>query len=422
MARQIDLGPVSHTPGMVANSDTGDVSADHYHRYREDIALMKTLGLQGYRFSIAWPRILPGGTGQVNEAGLAFYDRLVDALLEAGITPFATLYHWDLPQALQDRHGGWLSRAIVEPYVHYADVVSRRLGDRVRHWATFNEPRIFTVLGYMDGQHAPGLADEASGPRVAITSWWRTAWRCRPAPERRAGSGWASCTRSTQSRRRTTIPTCWPAGAGCPGEPVVRRACTARSLSRRVHMPGFSSLAVEPGDMDLIHPLDFVGVNYYSRSIVGEDRPEGAPAEYTAMGWEVYPRACTTRSNGSMIPATRRRSMSPKTARPSTTRSRRMAGVHDDRRTAYLRRHFRRLAGDQDGVPLRGYFVELLDNFSGRTATTSASAGIRGLCHLRADGQRQRVVLQGRDRAQRSGRLAVQTHEEHGGEVTVGDW
>jgi len=267
----------SHTPGMVANGDTGDVSADHYHRYREDIALMKTLGLQGYRFSIAWPRILPGGTGQVNEAGLAFYDRLVDALLEAGITPFATLYHWDLPQALQDRHGGWLSRAIVEPYVHYADVVSRRLGDRVRHWATFNEPRIFTVLGYMDGQHAPGLADEASGLRVAhhvlvAHGMAVPVLRQNAGPEAQVGIVYALNPVEAANDNPEVLARQRVLDAQVNRwfvEPVL----LGRYPDELLQMPGFSSLAVEPGDMDLIHtPLDFVGVNYYSRSIVGSDR------------------------------------------------------------------------------------------------------------------------------------------------------
>ena len=148
----------SHTPGKVLNGDTGDVACDHYHRWREDVELMASLNLRAYRFSIAWPRILPQGTGAVNQAGLDFYSRLVDALLERGIEPLVTLYHWDLPQALQDR-GGWPNRAIVDAFVHYADVVTRALSDRVTYWATHNEPFVFTFVGYMEGRHAPGLRD-----------------------------------------------------------------------------------------------------------------------------------------------------------------------------------------------------------------------------------------------------------------------
>jgi beta-glucosidase len=145
----------SHTPDKVLNGDTGDVACDHYHLWREDVALMKNLGLNAYRFSVSWPRILPKGRGRVNQAGLDFYSRLVDALLEAGITPYLTLYHWDLPQALDDA-GGWPERSITDAFCDYADVVSRALGDRVKHWMTMNEPHIISFLGYWDGVHAPG--------------------------------------------------------------------------------------------------------------------------------------------------------------------------------------------------------------------------------------------------------------------------
>jgi beta-glucosidase len=135
----------SHTPGKVVNGDTGDVACDHIHRYPEDVQLMASLGLDAYRFSVAWPRVLPSGTQAVNEQGLAFYDDLVDKLLEAGITPHVTLYHWDLPQALQDR-GGWENPDSVNWFVEYADLVSRTLGDRVKHWITFNEPFVVSMV------------------------------------------------------------------------------------------------------------------------------------------------------------------------------------------------------------------------------------------------------------------------------------
>ncbi len=135
----------SHTPGKTLNGDTGDVACDHYHRFPEDIQLMSELGVGAYRFSIAWPRILPKGKGQVNEAGLAFYDRLVDGLLAKNIQPFATLYHWDLPQALDDE-GGWLNRDTADYFAKYTDVISRRLGDRVKNWMTFNEPKCVSFV------------------------------------------------------------------------------------------------------------------------------------------------------------------------------------------------------------------------------------------------------------------------------------
>jgi len=146
----------SHLPGKVFDGHTGDVACDHYHRWREDIALMKQLGLHAYRLSLAWPRIQPLGTGKPNSKGLAFYDRLIDGLLDAGITPWVTLFHWDLPQALQDR-GGFMNRDLVEWFGDYTRIVADRLGDRVKHWMTFNEPPVILGLGYQDGVFAPGL-------------------------------------------------------------------------------------------------------------------------------------------------------------------------------------------------------------------------------------------------------------------------
>src|SRR6266852_5161912 len=151
------------TPGNVHNNESGAVADDHYHRYREDVQLMQELELNAYRFSIAWPRILPAGRGQVNIAGLDFYDRLVDALLAANIEPFVTLYHWDLPQALQDEFGGWASRETPYAFANYADIVSRRLGNRVQKWITLNEPYVSTFMGHETGRMAPGLKD----PRLA---------------------------------------------------------------------------------------------------------------------------------------------------------------------------------------------------------------------------------------------------------------
>lgn len=145
----------SHTPGKVAGGDTGDVACDHYHRMPEDVGLLSQLGLDAYRFSMAWPRVQPGGTGPVNARGIAFYDRLVDELLAKGITPWATLYHWDLPQALEDA-GGWPERDTAYRFAEYAGLAADALGDRVKHWITLNEPFCSAMLGYYFGNHAPG--------------------------------------------------------------------------------------------------------------------------------------------------------------------------------------------------------------------------------------------------------------------------
>jgi beta-glucosidase len=180
----------SHTPGKIAHGDTGDVACDHYHRWREDVALMKGLGLHAYRFSMSWPRLLPEGRGRVNPAGLDFYGRLVDALLEAAIEPFITLYHWDLPQALQDQ-GGWPTRATAEAFVEYADLASRTLGDRVKHWITFNEPYVSAMVGYLEGRHAPGYSnlDEAlaAAHHLLLAHGWTVPVIRRNSPRAQVG-------------------------------------------------------------------------------------------------------------------------------------------------------------------------------------------------------------------------------------------
>ncbi|HET8776344.1 MAG TPA: family 1 glycosylhydrolase, partial [Candidatus Limnocylindria bacterium] len=156
----------SHTPGMTLNGETGDVACDHYRRWEADLDLMRQLGLRAYRFSTSWTRIQPTGSGAANEKGLDFYDRLVDGLLERGIQPWLTLYHWDLPQPIQDR-GGWLEPEVVERFAEYAGIVARRLGDRVSTWLTLNEARTFTLMGYGTGRHAPGVRGWPSALRAA---------------------------------------------------------------------------------------------------------------------------------------------------------------------------------------------------------------------------------------------------------------
>ena len=167
----------SATPGNVRNGDTGEIACDFYHRYGEDVALMRELGLDAFRFSIAWPRVLPEGRGHANQAGLDFYDKLVDELLAHGIEPFATLFHWDTPQALEDV-GGWRSRDTAEAFVEYAEVVFDRLGDRVRHWMTHNEPWVYAWIGHAWGEHAPGLRSESDAVAVAhhllLSHGWAT--------------------------------------------------------------------------------------------------------------------------------------------------------------------------------------------------------------------------------------------------------
>jgi len=366
-----------HTPGHIAGGDTGDVADDHYHRWQEDLRIMKELGLGAYRFSIAWPRVIPDGTGAVNPAGLDFYERLVDGLLAAGIEPYVTLYHWDLPQALQEK-GGWPNRDSASWFADYAAVVSARLGDRVHHWITHNEPFVAAFEGYGNGEHAPGICDPKAalqaahhlllshglavpvlrqngdeGTQVGITL--NLTW-VDPASERPADV--EAARRYDGALNRFFL------------DPLFKGAYPADLLAYARDMAPH----VEPGDLlQISTPIDFLGVNYYSRAIIADD-PKGGPlaarqvvpayAELTEMGWEVYPEGLYKllrrvhddyRPHALYI-----------TENGCALADRVVDGrVHDERRIAYLREHLlqARRAIDE-GVPLRGYFVwSLLDNF-----------------------------------------------------------
>ncbi|WP_042364742.1 GH1 family beta-glucosidase [Streptacidiphilus neutrinimicus] len=286
-------------PGAIDHGDTGDVATDSYHRWPEDIALMRALGLGGYRFSIAWPRVLPQGTGAVNRAGLDHYDRFTDALLEAGIRPNATLYHWDLPQALQDR-GGWPARETAEAFAEYAALVGARLGDRITDWATLNEPLCSAWIGHLEGKMAPGLTDltaavrasfhlhlghglaaqalRAAAPgaiRVGITN---NLSPIEPASDSEADL--AAARRADGHINRWWLDPIF--GLGYPEDMVALYG---------VELP------VQGEDLKTIaQPLDWLGVNYYFRQIVADDpagpvpgfRQLAGPGPQTAMPWEVH--------------------------------------------------------------------------------------------------------------------------------------
>jgi beta-glucosidase len=286
------------TPGKILNGDDGRVACDSYHRHSTDVALMRRLGLNGFRFSIAWPRVLPEGRGRVNAAGLDFYDRFVDELLENGIEPFVTLYHWDLPQALEDR-GGWTARATVDAFAGYAEVVAARLGDRVRRWTTVNEPWVIAWLGYGLGLHAPGRASEAdavsAGHHVLLAHGRALeVLRRELPPDAQVGitvdlipmhPRTASGADADAARREDATRNRWFL------DPLLRGDYPAEGLER------FGSLLPPDaaGDMDRIaQPVDFLGVNYYRRHVVQADAATGAPevvrpegSEFTGMGWEV---------------------------------------------------------------------------------------------------------------------------------------
>ncbi len=292
----------AHTPGKTWGDDNGDMASDHYHRWQEDIALMRELGVNAYRFSLAWPRIIPQGRGAVNQKGLDYYDRLVDTLLEAGITPFATLYHWDLPQALQDE-GGWAERSTVDDFLTYVTVVTQRLADRVPHWITQNEPSIHGFHGHYYGVHAPGLQQL---PRAMQSIHHLLLSHGYAVP----------LIRSANKEARVGIALNFvhsvPADDSQASQDAARRhdgQWNRWCLEPLVHgtypqdiweLLGSAVPVIREGDLKAIQtPIDFLGVNYYFRARIQPD-PSALPfatreatalpdAEYTACGWEVYP-------------------------------------------------------------------------------------------------------------------------------------
>lgn len=367
----------SHTPGKVANGDTGDVACDHYHRFRDDVALMKNLGLHAYRFSVSWPRVLPEGTGKVNPAGLSFYDQLVDELLEAGIIPFVTLYHWDLPQVLQDR-GGWENPDSIEWFGEYTQLMAHQLGDRVQHWITLNEPWVIAFLGNLTGEHAPGKQDVKAAFQVAhhlLLAHGHAVPLIREAiPDSRVGitlnlnyKAPASDSEADvqAARREEGFANRWfldPVYKGHYPEDMV--AWLGDHLS---HL-----------DLDAVKvaavATDFLGINYYTRNTTAHAdtglfqtqavRPDHE--RYTEMDWEIYPGGLTellVQVYRDYAPAAiyiTENGAAFEDPKPNPD------GVVDDpKRVDYLCEHFAAAsAAIEQGVPLKGYFVwSLLDNF-----------------------------------------------------------
>ena len=367
----------SHTPGRIADGTNGDVTCDHYHRWPEDIALMRDLGLNAYRFSVSWPRILPEGTGRINQAGLDFYSRLIDALLEAGIAPALTLYHWDLPQALQDQ-GGWANRDTVQAFVDYADIVARALGDRVQLWITHNEPSLHALHAHALGHAAPGTADWGVAMQVAhhlLLSHGLAVPVLRAAGASRVGitlllipmePAGETDADAEAARRADEYMNGWYL------DPLYRARYPER-LWDRFERRGLAP-AMEPGDLAVIAaPTDFLGVNYYHRWFIRHaPKPPldyekvDLPGEYTDMPWEVYPDGLYQTLMGvardyqpAEIHVTENGAAYDDTVNAD-------GRVRDERRISFLDRHFRATQhAIGDGVPVRGYFVwSLLDNFN----------------------------------------------------------
>ncbi|MBN1452146.1 MAG: beta-glucosidase [Anaerolineales bacterium] len=360
----------SHTPGKIANGDTGDTACDHYHRYQDDVALMQRLGLKAYRFSTAWTRVLPAGRGRINLPGLDFYDRLVDALCAANIEPFLTLYHWDLPYSLHEK-GGWANRNTAYAFADYAALMVKRLGDRVTCWTTFNEPSVVMFDGYLVGEHAPGIQDPKTayqvGHNLLLAHGLAVQAMRGIASHLEYGivlNQWGQEPASDDPADIAAAQAAWDIR-----EPLFLDAIFKGHYPPQIYdLVGDNMPAVKDGDMAIIaQKLDYLGLNYYSRNLFNaEGQIDPVPgSEYTEMGWEVC------------APALRRllNKINNKYDLPPIYITENGAAfkdevtpdgkVHDERRLDYLRQHFiqTRLAM-QDGVDVRGYFVwSLLDNF-----------------------------------------------------------
>ena len=360
--------------GRIKDGSSGAVACDHYNRYADDVALMKKIGLKAYRFSIAWPRIMPTGRGEVNEAGLAFYERLIDELLAAGITPMPTLYHWDLPQALQDE-GGWVNRATAEAFADYAEVCVKRFGERVGTWTTLNEPFVSANHGYVTGEHAPGHTSMDEGMAAAhhlMLGHGLAGQRIREfAPHARlaivlnfspleaishdpADVEAAKLSEDLQNR--------WYI------EPLAGRGYPAETAAHY----GWAQDEVLDGDLDIISaPIDLLGVNYYMRMMVAADGecevPEGVPQN--TMGWEIHPPSLgrllkwidddfdfpslLITENGCPMPDDVRVDDAP------------TGQVIDNDRIEYVRDHLHQVhTAIANGIPVEGYLVwSFMDNF-----------------------------------------------------------
>jgi beta-glucosidase len=378
----------SHTPGKVRGGDTGDIACDSYHRYPEDIALLASLGLSSYRFSLSWPRIQPGGRGPANQRGLDYYRALLDELGEHGITPTATLYHWDLPQELQDE-GGWAVRGTAERFAEYTAMAAEALGDRVARWITLNEPQVVANNGYRTGDHAPGLRDDEAA--AAATHHLLLGHGLATRALRDLGATQVGVTLDMQPVRvlgehtdvleQARLIT----DAGATGlflEPVISGRYPVNALERLLPAPAL----VADGDLEIISaPVDFLGVNYYSPIFLRAGDPsdlrrnedyarcqvpgvvEYAPPELerTPMGWLVDARGLhqiltevSERAPGVPLYVTENGCAAEDYVNPD--------GVVDDvERVSYLHSHLDAAArAIKDGANLAGYFVwSLLDNF-----------------------------------------------------------
>lgn len=374
----------THQPGHIKNGDTGDVACDSYHRYAEDVALLKQLNCKSYRFSISWPRVLPDMHGKPNQKGLDYYRRLADALRAQGVRPLATLYHWDLPQQIEDA-GGWPARETADRFVDYVSCVAQALGDRIDHWCIFNEPKTFTQLGYWTGKFAPGRKDPLAFLRATHTvnlaqgrafaalknhnPRFQVGSAFDPAPMIPATPSLADAAAANQWFRFNNLWHIWPALTGEYPGGVLPEAQAAELLG------------IRSGDEKaVLAPFDFVGLNYYTRwtvratsagsqgipGLMADAEWASGPHQKTDNGWDVYPGGLydiVTRMSalmGTHIPIEITESGAAYNDAPDAR-----GIVHDQRRIGYMRAYLSELArAIRAGAPVRAYHAwSLLDNF-----------------------------------------------------------
>jgi len=367
----------THTPGRIADASTGDVACDQYDRYPEDVALLRELGLGAYRFSISWPRIVPDASGTVSRAGLDYYDRLVDELLANGITPYPTLFHWDLPQWMQDA-GGWADRSVIGRFAEYADVVVRSLGDRITTWTVLNEPEVFVTHGHETGIHAPGFRDPDLTLRASHVVNLAHAEGIRAV---RAAAPWAAVGSAINmdiaypasddqrdvaaAERHHAWVNAWYL------DPLVRGHYPAAFLDQEAAL---GRMDIRSGDMEsMATRFDFIALNMYSRAIIADDPADGrfgmrrveGPGRRNSFGWEIWPAAMhrlvrrVDRDYGHPVLYITENGCADNTGPGGDGQ------VHDVSRVDYLATHIGQLArAIDDGCDVRGYFAwSLLDNF-----------------------------------------------------------
>jgi len=392
----------AHTPGRIVDGSTGDVACDQYHRYPEDIALLRQLGLGAYRFSIAWPRVIPDAGGAINRAGLDHYDRLVDELLANGITPYPTLFHWDLPQWMQDA-GGWADRSVIGRFAEYADAVVRALGDRITTWTVLNEPEVFVTHGHETGIHAPGFRDHDLTLRTSHVVNLAHTEAIRVV---RAAAPWASVGSAIN------MDIAYPASddpldvAAAERHHAWVNAWYLDPLLKGRYPDAFldqgSALArmdIRPGDMEsMATTLDFIALNMYSRAIIAHDPADtrfgmqrlDGPGRRNSFGWEIWPAAIhrlvrrVDRDYGHPVMYITENGCADGTGPGADGQ------VHDASRLDYLAGHIGQLArAIDDGCDVRGYFAwSLLDNFEWAAGYSQRF----GIVWVDFDGDGRRIV------------------------------